>query len=255
MYKQVYSLDRAVSIYPCNYSAFDNSGINVYMNRLENVFPEEKPKKMYNLTNINYCNLVYSRQNYETVRRNINVFYDNTSSLFINHLSSLDFNNEEINDTGKYLFCLVTGKDLGNDAKINICSLEKFRNIQSEFGIIGENVQGFCINREKIIFVKKTDLGNTLITLGHELGHIFTNELRDKHNEEAKAFAFCIEWIKKIKERNILNLRDSLTLDISPARNGLHDVAFGFVLDSIDNGKNAMELYWEFAYGVLSLYS
>ena len=78
MYKQVYSLDRAVSIYPCNYSAFDNSGINVYMNRLENVFPEEKPKKMYNLTNINYCNLVYSRQNYETVRRNINVFYDNT---------------------------------------------------------------------------------------------------------------------------------------------------------------------------------
>ena len=103
--------------------------------------------------------------------------------------------------------------------------------------------------------MKKTDLGNTLITLGHELGHIFTNELRDKHNEEAKAFAFCIEWIKKIKERNILNLRDSLTLDISPARNGLHDVAFGFVLDSIDNGKNAMELYWEFAYGVLSLYS
>ena len=81
--------------------------------------------------------------------------------------------------------------------------------------------------------------------IGHEIGHVLTETLPNKHDEEAKAFAFSIEWARTIKEHNIANLGLSIKdeLDFNPAKNGLHDVALSFVDSMVKTGRRAMELH------------
>jgi len=66
---------------------------------------------------------------------------------------------------------------------------------------------------------------------------------------QAKAFAFEIAWMKAIREHNIGNLAGSIETGIlSPANNGIHDVAFNFVRGLLKE-KTALEAYWEIAAG------
>ena len=91
------------------------------------------------------------------------------------------------------------------------------------------------------------------MTIGHELGHVFTKSLINKHNEEAKAFAFEIAWLKTIIEHNIAGLQYSFNLDVKPAKNGLHDIAFAHVKKWLEKGKKAIEIYWELVKGALTV--
>ena len=79
--------------------------------------------------------------------------------------------------------------------------------------------------------MRENQLDALLLVIGHEIGHVLTETLPNKHDEEAKAFAFSIEWAKTIKKHNIAGLGINIKqdLDFEPARNGLHDVAFSFV--------------------------
>ena len=69
-----------------------------------------------------------------------------------------------------------------------------------------------------------------------------TKTLKDKHDEEAKAFAFSFAWMKAIKENNIAGLEDAIIME-NPAHNGLHDVAHRFVVTLIERGKEAIEIF------------
>ena len=252
MYQPKYNLESSVNTY-----ASSNQNFNSYGSF--NNFREDNVLNFLNYRDISNYNgdFVYSyndRYNRRT-NRAIGVIYSNDLSFFVKSLSDIEFKDAEIENVAKEVFVFVTGKEIDDSIKINICPIDEFRELQIKFGVIGDNVQGFCINGEKLIFVKKMDIGGTLVVLGHELGHIFTNELKNKHDEEAKAFAFCIEWVKKIKEKNILNLQESLNSDLRPAINGLHNVAFNFILENLSKGRTAMELYWELVYGIISLYN
>lgn len=113
---------------------------------------------------------------------------------------------------------------------------------------------GFAINKNlPEVFIMENHLDILMLTVGHELGHVFTKTLTNNHSEEAKAFAFEIAWIKTIIEHNIAGLRFSFRLDPKPANNGLHDVAFSFVKSWLVKGKKALELYWELAKGSVTV--
>jgi len=159
-------------------------------------------------------------------------------------------NSNEIKEFVEEAFLAVTGKELPEDIMIRILSKQEFdKASQTLSGKVNNNLQGFAINRKKNnllseIFIKQGELDKVMLTLGHELGHVITDQLEDKRDEEAKAFAFSIAWMKKIKEFNIANLSTAIKLD-KPARNGLHDIALDFVLNLIKDGSDALDIFMD----------
>ena len=116
---------------------------------------------------------------------------------------------------------------------------------------------GLSINRGKDgltseIFVLNDTLARVLLTLGHELGHVLTQTLDNPHDEEAKAYAFSLVWMKAIKEHDIAGLSDAIVTE-RPAENGLHNVAFGFVERLLQTGKEVGEIYVELIRKVISI--
>lgn len=154
---------------------------------------------------------------------------------------------EEVKTLVEETFKVVTGKELQN-VIIKVCSEEELIRLHGNWhkGILGFSINNGIIANQ--IFVKNDFLDRLLVTIGHEIGHILTRPLKNKHNEEAKAFAFEFAWIKAIKQNNIGNLANCLRLSI-PANNGVHNIAFNFVLDRINNGKDALELHWDLVKG------
>ncbi len=133
---------------------------------------------------------------------------------------------------------------------IKLCDKEELKFAHHFFnGTWSEGIQGFCINRKDtpLIFVKKDELAKVLLTIGHELGHIQTTSLGGVE-EEAKAFAFSMAWMDAIRRNDIANLQDAYVKE-QPARNGLHNVAFSFVLDMLSFGKNALDVFSELIHG------
>ncbi len=114
------------------------------------------------------------------------------------------------------------------------------------------SLQGFCLNRNGFgtseIFVKQGELAQVMLTLGHEIGHALTPALADARDEEAKAFAFSLAWMEKIKEHNIGNI--AVAIHPEPAHNGLHNVAFNFVMTL---GTNFLETFRDVAKGITSI--
>ena len=149
-------------------------------------------------------------------------------------------------------FIATTGKELPDDISIEVVSEEELR--QRHIACNGWNeqrwspgIQGFSINRkgfgQSLIAVKENDLDVLMMVIGHEIGHVINFQLSDRLNEEAKAFAFEMAWVKAIYENNIANLRNSINPDPKPARNGLHDVAFNFVKKLLLLGKDAFDIF------------
>lgn len=95
-----------------------------------------------------------------------------------------------------------------------------------------------------------------MLAIGHEIGHVYTSSLPDSHDEEAKAFSFAMEWAKIIKENNIGNLAENIkeNIDFNPARNGLHDIAFFFVKNLMNNGLKPMEIHNSLVKKYISLF-
>ncbi len=156
----------------------------------------------------------------------------------------------EIKELIEEAFAKTTGQPLPKDVVIRLCTKEELQRLHQSFGTWEEGIQGFSLNRKQTgnfseIFVKKDFLDKTMLTLGHELGHVFTPPLPNVQDEEAKAFAFELAWMEAIREQDIGNLRACICADFSPAENGIHNVAFSWVLRVLEKGCDALSLYWE----------
>ena len=153
--------------------------------------------------------------------------------------------NNEVKCIAEETFELIMKERMSESISINILPLDEFKSLHSRFGSWSNGIQGFSINKTKKIFVRENHLDALMLVIGHEIGHVLTEALPNKHDEEAKAFAFSIEWAKTIKQHNIsnlgLNIKDEL--DFQPAKNGLHDIALEFVDFMIKKGRKAMELH------------
>lgn len=153
---------------------------------------------------------------------------------------------DEVQELVEETFEKVTGKRLDN-VTIKVCSISEMKEFHKNWcpGIMGFSVN-FGIGN--LVFVLQDTLERLLITIGHELGHVFTRSLPDKLNEEAKAFAFEFAWVQAIRENDIGNLAGSLRAGM-PAINGLHDRAFSFVANVISGGMGAMQVHWDIVNG------
>ena len=157
----------------------------------------------------------------------------------------------------KEIFELMMHEKLPENILITILPFVDFRQQHSQFGTWNDGILGFSINGDiKRIFIRKTNLDLMMIVLGHEIGHVLSDSLKNKHDEEAKAFAFSIEWAKTIKKHDIAGLASKIKddIDFQPAKNGLHDVAFDFVNFMVHNGRKAMELHNDLAKQYMSIF-
>ncbi len=158
----------------------------------------------------------------------------------------------------KEAFAKTTGEELPENIVIRILGKEEMAAMhESAGGKWSDTIQGFSLNTKpyKQVFVKQAPLDQVMVVLGHEIGHVLTASLGNAHDEEAKAFAFELAWVQTILKDNIANLKDNLTLDLAPAKNGLHDVAKAFVSGIVASGKEALETYNEIATRFLSIAS
>lgn len=153
-------------------------------------------------------------------------------------------NDGEIKKIAEETFVLMMNKKLPDNISINILSLGGFKKAHSQFGRWSNGILGFSLNGiQKQVFVREGRLDAVTLVLGHEIGHVMTNTLSNWHDEEAKAFAFSIEWARTIKKHNIANLALSIKEQFEPARNNLHDVAYSFVNLMIQRGISPMDLH------------
>ena len=154
-------------------------------------------------------------------------------------------------------FELMIKDKLPGDIFISILSLDDFKAVHSLFGRWNSGILGFSINAgKKKIFVKENSLDELMLVIGHEIGHVLTKTLPNKHDEEAKAFAFSVGWARTIKENDIANLGASIKdqFDFNPAINGLHDVAFAFVDSMLKRGRKAMDLHGDLVKSYISVF-
>ena len=159
---------------------------------------------------------------------------------------------EEVKDFVEETFERIFNQPFPNDIKISVLDEKQFKKLAPSSEVIG-----LSINRGKEgllseIFVKNDFLGRVMLTIGHELGHVLTPTLNDGQDEEAKAYAFSMLWMKVIKENNIANLGEAIVLE-SPAQNGLHDVAFEFVQKMIQKGEDLLRVYQLIYKGILNV--
>lgn len=155
------------------------------------------------------------------------------------------------------VFEAMTNQELPKNISINVLPSNDFRLAHSQFGSWNEGIIGFSVNGKiKLIFVREGSLDSMILVLGHEIGHVLTDALSNRHDEEAKAFAFSAEWARTIKRHNVAGLAQSIKdeFDITPARNGLHDTAFGFVDFMLKKGRKAMDLHKDLAKRYISVF-
>ena len=155
-------------------------------------------------------------------------------------------NAENIMHYIKDTFEKTTGDPLPKDITIRICNPEELKEQHKRFGgSWSPGILGFAINdpQNRLIFIKENNLDELMLTIGHEIGHVLSERLTDPRDEEAKAFAFEMAWMKTIQQHNIADLSDNFVASILPANNGLHDVAFDFVIKMLDRGQEAMQLF------------
>lgn len=165
--------------------------------------------------------------------------------------------NSEAKQIAEEAFELMLNQKMPDNISLNILPFNELKSIHSGFGAWNNGILGFSINgSSKQIFVRENNLDALLLVIGHEIGHVLTDSLPNKHDEEAKAFAFSIEWAKTIKQHNIANLGSSIKdeLDLQPARNGLHDVAFSFVNSMVKKGRKAINLHEDLVRGYISVF-
>lgn len=145
-------------------------------------------------------------------------------------------------------FSAVFGRIFPSDIKVSVLEEREFRKLAPNPATVGfslnRSVQGLLSE----VFVLQDSLGKVMLTIGHELGHVLSPPLGNPHDEEAKAYAFSLVWMKAIQEKNIAGLGNSFISDL-PAENGLHNVAFRWVQGLVRKGMDFWELYREILAG------
>ena len=201
-----------------------------------------------------------SLENYNA-KKSITSTYSNVSDNFLmpNRPKSVFVGDAaEIKEFIEEAFTATMGREFPDDIIIHVVDEKTMKKAHSMFREKWNNgIQGFAINRKNRglmseIFIKKGELDRIMLTVGHEIGHVLTIKKDDMLNEEAKAFAFSLAWMKSIKEKNIANLGTSISLN-KPAMNGIHDIALDFVLDQRANGREALDIYYDIIAGLITI--
>lgn len=230
--------------------------------------PIEQIANSYRIQNFKQAKIEYhsdTKMNYELAQAKKD--YDPKPRTTYTHTGINDFLNpdrpltqfvgkaEEVKRYIEEAFERTTGEKLPQHIIIRIVPKEELKKMhEKNNGLWSEGIMGFAINKNiPEVFIMENHLDILMLTIGHEIGHVFTKSLANSHSEEAKAFAFEIAWVKTIIEHNIAGLRYSFNLDPKPARNGLHDVAFSFVKELLSKGKKAIQVYWDLAKGVITV--
>ncbi len=213
-------------------------------------FAEAVQMPAYNATNKNYSEGMYLQSSTQQYHFKPGNFLNNVPTEFV---SCKDENQEQlVRALVKQAFEATTGKEMPNDIAIKICSAEEMKKQHRNWhkGIAGFslNRRGFGVNE---IFVKEDELARLMLTIGHEIGHVITLPMDSAVDEEAKAFAFSLAWMEAIKENNIGGLFE--VINPTPARNGLHNVAFDFLAEQMKNGKKAFDVYLDLIRGGISI--
>ena len=99
--------------------------------------------------------------------------------------------------------------------------------------------------------MKEDQLARLMLTIGHEIGHVNALPLGNAVDEEAKAFAFSMDWMNAVRQNNIGGLYEAISPN--PAKNGLHNRAFDFVMRLIEQGMKAVEVYLGLVKGDISI--
>jgi hypothetical protein len=158
---------------------------------------------------------------------------------------------EEIREHIEQAFELMFHEAFPKDVKVSVLDEEKFRKLAPHPGTLG-----LALNRRKQglmseIFVKNDFLARVLLTVGHELGHVLTEQLTNAQDEEAKAYAFSLAWMRVIKENDIAGLKNAIVTE-RPAENGIHNIAFFFVEKLMKKGRKVGDIYQELIHRNLS---
>ena len=149
---------------------------------------------------------------------------------------------EEVREFVEETFEKIFQRSFPNAIKMSIMNREEFQKIAPSSNTIGLSLNRSQQGLLSEIFVLNDTLGRVMLTIGHELGHVLTKTLLNPHDEEAKAYAFSLLWMKVIRENNIANLGEAIITE-QPAGNGLHNISFAFVHDLIVQGKKPEEIY------------
>jgi len=162
---------------------------------------------------------------------------------------------EEIEGIVRHTFEKLTGRVFPDDIVVRVCSEEEMKKAHSaNGGNWNPGIMGFALNRHphpSTIFVRENHLDALMLTVGHELGHVVSPRLASDLDEEAKAFAFELAWVKTIIENDISGLAENFNPDFVPAENGLHDKAFNFVQGLVKKGRDAIDVFLDIAKGIL----
>ncbi len=219
---------------------FSNTGStygNVVMSIINSLVYNHEKNNFHNQTTYQSNHLTYdlfkTEQNYNFIPDNF--LQPGKTGRFVGKA-------EEIKEFIEETFEKMFAERFPENIKISVLDNEKFRKLAPSPATIG-----LSINRGKQgllseIFVLNDTLGRVMLTIGHELGHVLSETLGNAHDEEAKAYAFSLAWMKTIKENNIAGLGNALILE-NPAHNGLHNVAFNFVHQLIRQGKDFWGVY------------
>ena len=190
---------------------------------------------------------IYKNQQYHEPAYLVNHSF--SPNIFLNPSrlkSRFAVDNNEVKSFAREIFELMMNKELPSSISINVLPFDEFKALHLSFGPWSNGILGFSLNgNRKQVFVRENHLDALLVIMGHEIGHVLTETLPNKHDEEAKAFAFSIEWAKTIKKHDVANLGLSIKdeIDFQPAKNGLHDIAFAFVDFLVKKGRNAIDLH------------
>lgn len=154
---------------------------------------------------------------------------------------------KQVKELVELCFEKTLGKRMPDNIIIRICDKKELKSVHRKFGgRWSEGIAGFAVNRNKKnqineIFIKEDSLDKVMITIGHEIGHLLGKRL-DGTKEEAKAFAFELAWLDTIREYNIGGIGKNI-IQINPAKNNFHDIAFKFVIDLIRDGMKAIDVF------------
>lgn len=161
---------------------------------------------------------------------------------------------EEVREFVEDAFEKIFHQSFPSNIKMSILDREDFRKIAPSANTIGLSLNRGQQGLLSEIFILNDNLGRVMLTIGHELGHVMTKTLSNPHDEEAKAYAFSLLWMKVIQENDIAALGDAIITE-QPAENGLHNVSFTFVHHLLAQGKDAAEIYQEIIAQQLTIFS
>ncbi len=155
-------------------------------------------------------------------------------------------------------FLKTTGFKMPENIIIKFLDSKEMADKAKKLNLSGGMLLGFAVNSypDKLVFVRKNPADVLFLTLGHEIGHVLTEQLSSVVDEEAKAYAFEFAWAKTLHKHNILGLRKSLNVNnIQPPANSRHNIAFEFVVDQVIQGKDPIKLFNELSNGKISVIS